>query len=198
MDKKIGCGTVVALLFLFGMIASSFESCMQPEKNNQSAESSSNKEAIEEPFTASSISEPEIPKWQYSYFDDEMTSKKISFASIQSLNQIDFDFPYQGAQRAMLQLRKHPRYGKDVILSMERGQFLTSFDGTTVLVRFDDGAAQRYRALEPSDHDSKALFIQGYSRFYGQLKKASIVKIEAQFYHEGNRVFEFDVKGIDF
>lgn len=140
---------------------------------------------------------PFAPSWQYSSFIDEMSSKAGKSAIIQSENQVSFSFPYEGEQRASLQLRHHPRYGKDVIFFVEKGQVNSRYDGVSVLVRFDDGSAMRFNAVEPEDRDSKTIFIQGYSRFSERLKGASRVKIEVPFYKEGNRVFEFDASGFD-
>lgn len=138
-----------------------------------------------------------VSSWQYSEEDDAMSSKKILMALIESRNVVTFDFPYTGEQRATLQLRKHPRFGNDVILYVQRGQFNMNYDGMTLLVRFDDGDAMRFNALEPEDHDRTAVFIKGYDRFVERMKKSSLVRIEATFYNEGNRVFEFDVSGFN-
>ena len=102
----------------------------------------------------------------------------------------------RGAQRAWLQLRSHPRYGKHVILSIERGQFLCGIDPCNVTVRFDQGTPQTYTALEPADHSTTVLFIRNYDRFLANLRKSRQVYLEAQFYQEGPRVFEFDVAGL--
>lgn len=118
------------------------------------------------------------------------------YASISSVNLVDFDFPYAGAQRARLLLRIHPKYGKDVILSIERGQFLCGIDGCNITVRFDDGKPANYSVTEPADHKTTMLFIDEYSRFVSRLKRAKKLQIEARFYQQGNHVFEFDVSGL--
>lgn len=168
-------------------------------ENQETTQSKSNDYSASQETTSPTSDPVEDLKqiWTYSSFDDQMSSKKILSASIESSNQFSFGFPYTGLQRATLQLRKHPRYGNDVILMVEKGQFLTKYDGTVILVRFDDGESIRFTAFESDDHDTKVLFIQGYDRFVSRLKKSSIVKIEAPFYQEGNRVFEFAVSGID-
>ncbi|MCI5049514.1 MAG: zinc-ribbon domain-containing protein, partial [Rickettsiales bacterium] len=58
-------------------------------------------------------------KWHYYQKVDEMTSKPVYYAEIKSRNRVNFDFPYQGLQRATLTLRTHPRWGKEVILGVE-------------------------------------------------------------------------------
>ena len=100
------------------------------------------------------------------------------------------------ARSGLLELRIHPRYGKDVILSIEHGQFLCGIDPCNVIVRFDQGAPQTYTALRPADHSTTVLFIRNYDRFLANLRKSRQVYIEAQFYQEGPRVFEFDVAGL--
>lgn len=135
--------------------------------------------------------------WNYSESADEMGRGQIKWAIVNSLNEFEFDFPYKGPQRARLELRKHPKHGHDVILSIERGQFLCGIDNCVVSVRFDQGKAQTYSVLEPADNSTTSLFIQSYDRFVTNLRKAEKVYIEAQFYQEGHRVFEFDTTGLN-
>ena len=99
--------------------------------------------------------------------------------------------------RATLQLRLHPRYGKDVTIAIEKGQFLCGFRNCQVSVRFDSGKAQNFSAVEPADHSTTMLFIRGYDRFLASARKAKKVYIEALFYQQGTRVFEFDISGLN-
>lgn len=83
-------------------------------------------------------------------------------------------------------------------MRIERGHFLcSSIDGCEILVRFDDKQPERYDAVGPSDHSTTALFIQGYESFLTSLHKARRVRIQAQFYREGHRVFTFNVRGLE-
>ena len=135
-------------------------------------------------------------KWNYEERQDAMGRGTIKNAFVKSLNQVEFAFPYRDAQRATLQFRVHPKYGKDVILAIDRGQFLCAFDGCTVNVRFGTGKPVAHRASEPADHSTTVLFIRNYEQFVANTKKVDKVSVEAQFYQEGNRVFEFDVSGL--
>jgi hypothetical protein len=81
-----------------------------------------------------------------------------------------------------LELRTHPRYGKDVILSIDRGQLLWYSDGCSVFVRYDDGLAWEYPARELANYDSTVVFLQGYADIVRSLKSASKVRIEVRFY----------------
>lgn len=136
--------------------------------------------------------------WRYSNNPDEMTRQPIIRALIDSTSTLSFDFPYAGTQRATLQLRKHPRWGNDVILQIQRGQFLCgSYDGCSVTVRFGNGKPQRFAASEANDNDSTFLFIRNYSNFVSQLRKVDEVVIEASFYQAGNRAIKFSTDGLD-
>lgn len=134
-------------------------------------------------------------QWTYNQSEDPMGGTTYT-ASVISTNAVNFDFPYSGEQHAVLGLRTHPRHGRDVILRIERGQFLCrSYDGCSVLVRFDDGAAHTFSASGASDNSTEVLFIQEYSRFVERMRNASRVRISAEVYQEGSPVFEFDVRG---
>jgi hypothetical protein len=135
-------------------------------------------------------------RWEYEERSEKMGRGTVKLATVRSLNEVEFDFPYRGLQRATLQLRLHPRYGKDVTIAIEKGQFLCGFRNCQLSVRFDDGKAQNFSAVEPADHSTSMLFIRGYDRFLASARKAKKVYIEALFYQQGTRVFEFDISGL--
>lgn len=136
--------------------------------------------------------------WRYDTYNDEMTQKAVRTAKVDSTNTLSFGFPYTGSQRATLELRKHPRWGSDVILKIERGQFLCStYNGCSVNVRFGSGKPQRFSAAEPSDNSTTYLFISDYNRFVSQLRKVDKVVIEANFYQEGSRPMTFSTSDLD-
>ncbi len=132
-------------------------------------------------------------EWRETSYTDEMTSQKARVARVLSTNAVTFGFPYGGPQHAALSVRKHPRYGNDVILSLEKAQFLCHLDSCEVLVRFDNGDSKQYSASEPADHSSNTLFLHDYESFVSNLINAKQVKIEAQFYQAGPRIFTFNI-----
>ncbi len=136
--------------------------------------------------------------WNYLEFQDKMGRGTIKTAYISSINTVNFEFPYQGTQRATLRLRVHPKHGKDVILSIEKGQFLCDFNGCTVTVRFDEGKPQNFRTGRSADNDTTTVFISNYASFYSSAKKSKKIYIEATFYQQGTRVFEFDSANLKF
>ncbi len=137
-------------------------------------------------------------KWNYSVSKDELTSNPIYHAVTESINQVNFGFPYEGIQRAQLNLRNHPQHGKDVILKVEKGQMLVrSYEDTTVEVVFDEEPPISFLVVGPNDHGTTSLFIRDCQTFTEKLMKSKKVKISVTFYKEGNVVFDFNVAGFD-
>ena len=136
------------------------------------------------------ISEPK--NWGYSTEADEMTSKNTYTAVVTSNNLQEFDFPYNGGVSGHLTLRKHPRYGKDVIFSVDKGQILChSYGDCSITVRFDKKPPITLAGNPPEDNSSTHVFLP-YQRLFKLIKSSKIMLIEANFYQEGNRSFEFD------
>lgn len=135
-------------------------------------------------------------KWSYSATPDPMSSQVNRTASIQSEGTISLGFPYEGAQYGTLMIRDHPQWGRDVMLSVNEGQFnCNSYDGCTVRIRFDDAAATTWSAVEPSDNSSNLIFIRPAARFVSRMRAAKKVLIQAEFYNNGVQTFEFEVGG---
>jgi len=123
--------------------------------------------------------------WSYESETDRMTGRVVKAATINSTNVVNFDFPYQGVQRGRLELRLHPRYGRNVILDIDKGQFLCRIDGCTVSIRFDEAKPQTFSAAEPADHSTTALFIRDYGRFLSQVRRAKKIAIEQSSFSRG-------------
>jgi hypothetical protein len=137
-------------------------------------------------------------KWTYQGSVDAMTSKRKRSAFIESENSVNFGFPYNGPQKATLTLRDHPTYGRDVIISIERGQFLCpSYTECRVRVRFDEAPLERWSAVGPSDNSTTTVFLRGSDRFRQKLRRAKVIRIQVPIYQEGEPMFEFQVGGFD-
>jgi hypothetical protein len=89
-------------------------------------------------------------------------------------------------------LRKGGKFDGDAILRID-GQFVPN---SHITVRFDSGKLQQFGLNPTGDYDLSAGFIGGYHEFVRQLRRAKNIKIEADFYHEGAHVFEFDIHGL--
>jgi hypothetical protein len=156
--------------------------------------------AVQSPVTAP----PPAPvrevglQWSYGNDEDQMSGKRSFTATVSSENTVEFSFPYGGSQHGRLTLRRHPRHGNDVIFAIERGQLLcTSYDGCSVLVRFDDEQPLSFSANPPADNSSETIFISNYARFLSKLSAARSVRISPKIYQQGAPVFTFDVSGFD-
>lgn len=188
-SKSIGCGGWVLIFIVGGVLYSAF-STNRPTDTTSSIPTSS------PPIAASPTPAPKIPGAQWSYYknEDPMAKGSSYQAVVQSSNTVSFGFPYAGPQHASLILRTHPRYGKDVILTIKKGQFLCrSYEDCKVLIRFDDGQAVTFNGIGPSDNDSTMVFIRNYNRFVENMLKAKKVRISTDIYQNGAPVFEFDV-----
>jgi hypothetical protein len=136
--------------------------------------------------------------WTYSTGTDEATGKTTKSAFLTSKNSMNFDSPYEGIQYGRFVVRNHPRFGVDAYLSIDKGQLLcNSYSNSTVLVRFDNGAASSYSCGEPADYSSDVVFIRGVGRLENRMKTAKKMFITISVYNEGSRTWEFNVRGYD-
>ncbi len=139
-----------------------------------------------------------IKNWNYSHSDYAMSKGRVHQAITDSTNTVNFRFPYQGSQHGTLILRTHPKFGKDVILRIEKGQFLVrSYEDSKALVRFDDGDSINFRVVGAKDESMTMAFFLDYQGFVDKMRKAKRVRISIPVYQEGSPVFEFDVSGFE-
>ena len=137
-------------------------------------------------------------QWIYNEQEDKMTGGTTRHAVVLSSNLVNFGSPYAGPQNGRLSLRIDPKYGKDIIFRIERGQLLChSYEDCEVLIRFDDGKPERFAGVGAADNSTETLFIRGYDRFLGKLRKSKLVRLSVNVYQQGAPVFEFDVSGFD-
>lgn len=199
--KRSGCGIVLIVCLLIVTIASAINATKDYNTAAAPASDNSSKSIGEFSPTSSNVTTtpvtPNDPgsQWSYHQSSDSMSKGYVYQAEVSSLNSVNFGFPYSGQQYARLILRTHPRYGKDVILQIERGQILCrSYSSCNILVRFDDGQPTTYSGIGPADNSSETVFIQNYQTFVQRMLKAKKVRISVDVYQEGAPVFEFNVE----
>lgn len=129
--------------------------------------------------------------WDYKSSTDQMTGKKSAQAIMVSDNELDLDFPYTGSQRGMLIVRRHPQYGLDVIVAIQKGQILCHSYDCKISVKFDDAAPIRIGGTEPADNSSTSVFLDGPERFITLAKKAKRILVQINLFQNGAKVLEF-------
>lgn len=133
--------------------------------------------------------------WDISTEKDEMYNSTSVWASLTSNNTSQFANSIRGDTYLKLVVRHTKKFGTDVYLQVETGQFFGSeYYGTDhINVKFDDGAVRKYKFSESSDGSSDVIFIEKAQDFISHLKKAKVILIEAPFYNEGVQRFTFYV-----
>lgn len=150
----------------------------------------------EQSYRANNSQAPIDPAWNYNSETDEMGRGVTKFASLDSVNKVNFDFPYNGGSKGVLTLRSSPKYGKDAIFSVSKGQFLCGVENCEVNVRIDGGKPIVMYANEAADGSSTEIFLP-FTTTATYLQKAKVFRIEASFYNDGSQVFEFHPQGLN-
>jgi len=136
--------------------------------------------------------------WKYEEAADEMRGETSYFASNQSLNTVELDFPYNGGTNLNILLRKDAENGNDIMFAVNKGQLFCSYRDCYVNVKFDDGPVEKVAANEAAAGSSEVLFLANdISGFVKKLKAAKTVMIEVEFFNHGKEQFKFDVSGLE-
>jgi len=181
-------GVFLAFILVCGACGLLFRKVEQAEKKQSIA--------VAEQIATQSPTPP-LSAWTYNTTEDQMTGKETRTAEVISENTASFNFPYNGEQHATLRVINHPRFGKNVTLAIERGQFLAATIGGSVTVRFDESAPVKFWATGASDSSTETLFLNNYSKFISSLRKAKVVRMSTEVYNEGTPVFVFHVGGLE-
>ena len=133
--------------------------------------------------------------WTHYEKKDEMRGHIDKYDFITSDNAVDFEFPYHGGSSLQMVIRHSVKYGTDVYLRIEKGQFSgNEFSGSNyVAIKFDNEAIKNYYFVEAEDGDSEIIFLKKTRELISKCKTAKNIKIEAPFFQEGRRVFHFHV-----
>lgn len=134
-------------------------------------------------------------KWKYKKVKDEMSGDTQTLASKNSLNSVNFDFPYQGKQFGTILITDN---SENVIFYIQKGQISCSggraYGTCFVQVKFDDNKVKNVHAKEIGD-DSTTIAITEPD-FLSNLKAAKEMKLRVEVFHNGFPVFTFDVSGL--
>lgn len=183
---------VILLAFFFLAAATSSD-----KKEGTDAEATNNTTTTQaEPEADAPAPEPEkVENWYYQTDEDKMTGKSVYYAQVTSTNTVEFDFPYGGGSKFKLLVRNKEGQN-ELLLSVTKGQFMGSYGGQKVRIRFDEEEPFLVSFNEPSDASSDLIFLKSIPKIIEGLKKAKKMLIQAEFYQEGNVIMEFDVEGL--
>ena len=175
------------------------ELCLSANDYAGCIEFQTNKEKKTVDQNKSAINEIEEGKWQYDNYEDTASGKISYTAQLKSENQINLSFPYAGKQYGRLTIRNHPRFGKGIFLTIEKGQILSisgSYDDKYFLVRFDDGEVESYQYSESTSGSTDIIFVRDKAKFLKNLSNSKKAYITINIYQDGQKTFIFDVKGL--
>jgi hypothetical protein len=135
-------------------------------------------------------------KWAYSEDKDEMRGDITRYATLDSENEVDLDFPY-GTVHGQITVRRRKQDGLNVLFSVEKGQILChSFTDSYVSVKFDDKPIQKFRCTSASDGSTETAFLMPAGKALAGLRTAKRVVIEAEFFQKGRQQFTFEAAGL--
>ncbi len=185
-SKRIGCGVAIVAVLLVGYCVSRVP---VPAGNTVATANTAGAESGAAAAPGS--------KWSYSEQTDKMRGRTDQFASLDSDNQADFDFPYNGGATLAVQLQKYKSANTEVLLRISKGQFVChSFTGGTVQVKFDNGPLKRFACSDTSDGDTSVIFLRPAGAFIAALKASKTLMVEAEFFQAGSRQFTFTSAGL--
>ena len=140
-------------------------------------------------------SEPES-NWTYQEDEDKMTNEKWYFATNTSLNEVEFEFPYNGGSSLRLVIRQMGK-GNEVLFQITNGQFMTSImSDESIRVKFNDEPPITFTYNSAADGSSEYIFLNSPTNFLSKLKTAEKLKIECTFFQEGRKQFDFNTAGL--
>ena len=143
-----------------------------------------------------SVAVTDESKWDYSQSKDEMRGTTARFASVDSDNVVDLQFPY-GETHGQLWIRQRPEDGLNVAFEVEKGQVLChSYSDDYISMKFDDGPIQKFRCTGSSDGSTETAFITDERRALAALKHSKRTVVEAEFFQQGRQQFVFDTAGL--
>lgn len=188
----IGCVGIVVALLLMGQCIRQLEPAAVNSDANTLAPPS---EVSTNADIGANIEPKPSSDWTSSTATDELRGKPVHHAAVSSENSAEFDFPYGGGSTLTMTVRRHPKYGEDVIFQISKGQFVCGVYDCSGTINFGS-SAQGITLNRPADHSSDTLFVSGAASVISKLKKADKVIVELPFYQEGNRQFTFRTKGL--
>jgi hypothetical protein len=141
------------------------------------------------PETPKAAETPQKKSWTYGQTADKMTGKVTKFACLDSEDQLQFGFPYDGGSTGTICFRRKQEL--DALFKIDKGQILCGADGCEATLRVDEGQPFTMSGSESSDADSRFMFFDSPSRLLALARKAKEIKIETLYFEEGSKTLTF-------
>ena len=182
-------GIILAVFFGIGIIGAIFS-------DNDTVESSAGESTeVKKDISKKAEDEPQS-EWQYSEDSNEMDDTKTLYAVLESENEVDFEFPYDGGSTFEFMVRK--TNGKhEFLLTVSSGQFMTSIMNSEILrIRFDDNEVFDWNFSGAADGSADVIFPKYSKKLLTLLKGSKNMMIEAPFYSAGRKVIKFKTENL--
>lgn len=142
---------------------------------------------------AASVAPPSL--WVYDTSNDKMRGTTTNVAFVESTDHPEFAFPYAGGSTVGLMLRKAGK-GEDVMMTVDKGQFICNPLDGAIPVKFDDSPIQQFQCANSSDGNTSRVFLVPAKRFITQVRKARRVIAEPEFFQAGTHQITFMTDGL--
>ena len=141
--------------------------------------------------------------WYVTTVKDPTTRSYTAAIERRSLDQLSFDTPYDGDQRASITLVLHDGEPADLVISIERGRFVCAGQGRdpacALRVSIDDAAARPVRFSVPRHFPPTVLHLAGgpdARRLLAVLTRAKRMHIQPIFQQDRSPEIEFALTGL--
>jgi len=141
--------------------------------------------------------------WYVTTVKDPTTRSYTAAIERRSLDQLSFDTPYDGDQRASITLVLHDGQPADLVISIERGRFVCAGQGKdtacALRVSIDDAAPRPVRFAVPRHFPPTELHLAGgpdARRLLAVLMRAKRMRIQPIFQQDRSPEIEFALTGL--
>ena len=133
-------------------------------------------------------------QWSYSSRTDPMTGKTIRYATVNSLNKVELSYPYDGGTTVRLVIVGNIKRPTTIIFEASKGQLVYNgyvsmkldYSNPFNMMRLGFVTRGKYNVMGVSPISN---------RLIKRLKESDFLMVELPFYHDGKKIFKFDVTG---
>ena len=133
--------------------------------------------------------------WSYTDEVDPMTSKKVFYATTDSVNSLSLESPYAGRKYGHLTVRLQDG-ANNVYVEIDKGQFVGCVTGCPIMIRFDERPPVRFQGRGPADYSGTTVFVLPAGQFISLAKGAKMIRFQANIYKAGAPVLEFQANAL--